>query len=184
MKEVGERSSKRTSVSQVFKNVDFEGRSFDFYLPDGTRYQKSMSGGCIFICMTVLFILYASVLFQVLVERTDYNILERRYENELLETNFSFGRENGFAVAAAFAELPVQPEPIEDPEIGYLEFALRSWDNANSSGYHKPLKSRPCTEEDFKIKEGSDRSDYGFYKIKDQSLFPLIEVSMLKCIDE
>ena len=108
MEEEGIKSYKRTSCSQVFKKVDFEGRSFDFYLPDGARYQKSMSGGCIFICTTILFILYASVLFQVLMERSDYNILERRYENEFLEKKFSFGGEDGFALAAAITEWPVK----------------------------------------------------------------------------
>ena len=171
MKEVGEKSSKRTSFSQLFKKVDFEGRSFDFYLPDGTRYQKSMSGGCIFICMSVLFILYASVLLHVLVERTDYNILQRRYENELFETDFSFGKENGFAIAAAITGWPIKSTPVEDPEIGELVFYLSYWDSASSYNKVKKLDTRPCTEEDFNVKESSDKSDYGFYEIKDQSLF-------------
>ena len=171
MKEVDEKSTKRTSFSQVLKKADFEGRSFDFYLPDGERYQKSMLGGCIFLCMAVLFILYASVLFQVLFERSDYNILERRYEKELIDTNFSFGKEHGFAVAAIISEWPITSETIEDPEIGELKFIMREWDLSTSYASETELKTRPCTEEDFNVKEGTDRSEYGFYKIKDQSLY-------------
>ena len=80
--------------------------------------------------MIILFITYASVLFQVLVERTDYNILERRYENELDGENFSIGTKTGFAIAAALVNFPIEPEPEqEDPEIGELVFAIRGWND-------------------------------------------------------
>ena len=85
--------------------------------------------------MTILFIAYASVLLQVLVERSDYNILEKRYENELYDSNFSIGSETGFAIAAAIVSFPVQSEPIEDPEIGELIFSINGWNTTNSGNY-------------------------------------------------
>ena len=78
----------------------------------------------------------------------------------------------------------MNPESIEDPEIGELKFFMRSWDNPNSLGDVKPLKTRPCTPADFYIEEGNDRSEYGFYRVKDKSLFSQIDVSILKCIYE
>ena len=152
MKEVGGESSKRSSFIQILKKLDFEGRSFDFYLPDGGRYQKSIFGGCIFICMTILFITYASVLLQVLIDRSDYRILERRYENELYDSNFSIGTKNGFAIAAAL----FGSEPVEDPEIGEIYFGLLGWDTPDAKGKLELLKTRPCTEQDFNVEEGSD----------------------------
>ena len=182
MKEAGGESSKRSNFIQIFKKFDFEGRSFDFYLPDGERYQKSVLGGCVFICMTILFITYASVLFQVLAERTDYNILERRYENELYDSNFSIGTKTGFAIAASLIDFTLVPR--EDPEIGELYFAMVGWDSPTSDWFYEILKTRPCTEQDFNVDEDSDQSEYGFYKLKDASLLAKLNFSLLKCVDE
>ena len=64
---------------QFLQKFDFEGRTFDFYLPNGDRYQKTTSGGFIFILVILVFILYASVRFQVLMDRSDYNVLESSF---------------------------------------------------------------------------------------------------------
>ena len=82
------------------------------------------------ILIFIAIVVYGSVLLQILIERTNYSILEKKYENELLDTNFSFGSHDGFIVAAGITEYPLsESSGIEDPEIGELKYFIKSWDS-------------------------------------------------------
>ena len=52
----------------------------------------------------------------------------------------------------------------EDPEIGSIKFVIKYWDAPTDLVQFKELKSRKCTEQDFKVEEGQTRSSYGFFK--------------------
>ena len=59
------------------------------------------------------------------------------------------------------------------------------WESASDSPRFRELKSRKCTEDDFKVPEGSPRSSYGFFPpnpdIDTEILYSSIE--SLICLD-
>ena len=74
--------------------------------------------------------------------RKDYNILEKRYEDVYMGSNFSFSSQNGFAVAAAMSKADASLNVIEDPEIGQLKFVMKTWKSSTSAPQFIELKQR------------------------------------------
>lgn len=71
--------------------------------------------------MLITFVAYGAVMLQVLIDRSDYNLLEMRYENDLLDGTFTFGSKDGFMVAAGLTNYPIAEDSGQIPaDVGEL----------------------------------------------------------------
>ena len=98
---------------------DILAQPFNFYLPDGTTQFKTTFGGCIFIIFFSIFLMYFCTVFISFFDRTkNYSLLESSYENNIVNEENYLGKEDNFAIAAAFASNIPGEQYRDDPEIG------------------------------------------------------------------
>ena len=115
--------------------------------------------------------------------RENYTIQQREYDGRFWASNFTFTKENGFAIAASFW-YPEDKARWDDPEIGELKFYNKYWNN-NELPKFRELRTRSCTDEDFQVAEGEKRSEYGFFLPSETTLETIAnEMHALKCVDE
>ena len=108
--------------------ADVSRHFFQFKLPDGQIKFRTLAGGLVTIALTILVLSYAMSEFIVVWNRTNYNIIEKSDENALSYQTHSFGKDEGFAIAAAVVN--DHDESIYDPEIGQLKFLIKSWESS------------------------------------------------------
>ena len=68
-------------------------------------------------------------------------------ENCLDLDKSSFGKQENFAIAAAF--VGNSEDDALDPEIGQLKFVMKSWASSTDDLKFNDLASRPCQSDDF-----------------------------------
>ena len=123
---------------------------------------KTMAGAIAMVICGSVVIAFGVSQFLILLERTDYRLIDKKYQMELTEEKFQFGTSDGFAIATAFwsAAGPLVPE------IGQLKFIIKSWGGAEEAVQFTDLRQRPCTDDDFnKRDDPSEDSIYGFHSL-------------------
>ena len=168
---------------KVFLMADVSQHFFQFKLPDGQIKFKTCGSGLLTIILGMLVLSYAITEFIVVWNRSSYTILENSDENVLNFESFSFGRQQGFAIAAAFAGTADL-----DPEIGQLKFFMKSWTSSTDEIKFTEMISRPCEKDDFieslEAKEGQT-SNYGFFRMDERTEIIVNKSSyQLRCIDD
>ena len=146
---------------KFFVKFDLQGHEFNFKLPDGKENYKTCTGGFCSIMLMIILLSYmitSGLEFQL---REKYTIRKKEYEGIFLDSNYTFNGDNGFAVAASFWT-PFS-DRWDDPEIGELNFYIKYWQSSSEAVDFRKLSTRRCTNKDFIVPEGSDRSSYGFY---------------------
>lgn len=115
-----------------------------------------------------------------------------------MDYNYSFGRAEGFAVAAGMWSWDGW---VDDPEIGELKFFEKSWEEGSTNFGIRELKKRKCTADDFKYSaqqgtspdqqssssslDEAERSSYGFYPLKETFVVSeILDNKSMVCIDE
>lgn len=152
---------------QLFVKLDLQGKYFNFYLPDGNLMYRTSLGGIVCLMLLLTWLAFAVNQFIVLSQRSDYQILEKSYENFFSNYNFRFKRKDGFAIAAAFVDFKDE-SVIEDPEIGQLKFYYKRWDDSNETKLEfEEIPQRLCTMDDL-----NGASDYGLFTFKTNSTEP------------
>ena len=177
---------KRNRCCQFFVKFDIEGQAFRFKLPDGKDKYQTCIGGVCYIFVSIILLLYSVSTLIELVTRQNYTLVTKEFEGVNVYSSFTFGKDNGFAVAAGISGSDNNWDAgEEDLEIGQLKFVIKHWNDVTESTQFRELKSRKCTEEDFKIEEGQARSSYGFYKQDEAAQNTIAStLSSLKCIDD
>ena len=84
----------KTSVFEKLLALDIFGKDFEFMLPAGKPYFKSMPG-LIFSLMTVaLMIAYSATRLQTLFERNEFTIMVESEDDYFVKNNFNMTAEN------------------------------------------------------------------------------------------
>ena len=106
---------------------------------------KTMAGAIAMVICGSVVIAFGVSQFLILLERTDYRLIDKKYQMELTEEKFQFGTSDGFAIATAFwsAAGPLVPE------IGQLKFIRNYW-TLETFGYDD-IATRPCKQSDFDL---------------------------------
>ena len=89
--------------------------------------------------------------------RDDYFLINSSQEDVLIGKDWSFGREQNFAVAATISGYDIYlSNGEEDKDIGELKFYRKVYeiDPSNSSFEFIELETRPCTYDDFNTNSG------------------------------
>lgn len=73
--------SKDNRCKQLLVKLDLQGRNFNFYLPDGNLTYKTSSGGLCCLVLVFSWLVYATSLSISLLQRQNYNLLEKTYED-------------------------------------------------------------------------------------------------------
>ena len=120
---------------------------FQFKLPDGNIRFKTFAGGLSTLVMSTVIMAYAISQFIIVWNRTSFTVLDTSVENSLSLESSSFGKQENFAIAAAFVGNSV--EEALDPEIGQLKFVMKSWTSSTDDLKFNDLASRPCQSGDF-----------------------------------
>ena len=148
-------------------NFDLVGHNFNFKLPDGEEYYKTCTGGFCSLTFFLILLAYSAATGVQFFAKDNYKIVKRENEGIYLNSNYTFGYDNGFAAAAG---VWLNPDSISaiDPnldhhEIGQIKFVMKYWEDLDESVKFRELDSRLCTDEDFKVPEGATRSQYGFF---------------------
>ena len=136
-----------------------------------------MPGAICSIFALFLVIVYAAYKVIVLVERSEYDILQELYEFKYDHT-FHFGLDDGFRVAAGITGFDGNYTITEDPTIGEIKFYLKEWvEDATQGLWFTELKQRPCNDSDFEGDDAFWPLHEKFYSLKDYR-------KKMKCIDE
>ena len=118
---------------------------------------------CTIILLCTIFV-FAGYKFNVLVEKTEYDVVVETYQYNFDWTH-QFGLDDGFAIAAAIIAYDNSEEPVEDPRIGTIEFYLKYWKGMDEFSFTK-LSSRLCNS---LIDVGSDSgTEHGFCPLHDK----------------
>ena len=167
---------------KVFLMADVSRHFFQFKLPDGQIKFKTCGSGLLTIVLGMLVLSYAITEFIVVWNRSSYTVLENSDENVLTSESFSFGRQQGFAIAAAFVGTGNL-----DPEIGQLKFFMKSWASSTEEIKFTDMISRHCEKDDFiesSDAEEGQKSAYGFFPMDDTTEIIVNQSSyQLRCID-
>ena len=144
--------------------------------------QKSMPGAiCSIFIYSVLIYFFITKIF-VLVNRSDYNILNED-QNDFFKEDFVVSQDQRFRVAAAVTTYG-DPNEIEDPSIGTIEFYIKSWKADGSPMDFKKLKNHPCPTDEFSFRSDKVKRDTSFYPIHEKSESLRDYLPKMKCIDE
>ena len=87
---------------------------FQFKMPDSNIKRKTCTGGIVTLILGIVLLAYAAQNFIVLWNCSNYRIQEQSRLRELTHSQFSFGKKDGFTLAAAFEGRLRE----EDPEVG------------------------------------------------------------------
>ena len=85
-----------------------------------------MPGATCTILLAIIVLIFALVKLNVLVERTEYDVIVENFEYNF-DRNNKFGLDDGFVIAAAITAYDSSEEPIEDERIGTIQFYLKRW---------------------------------------------------------
>ena len=85
-----------------------------------------MPGATCTIILAIIVFIFALYKFNVLVERTEYDVIVESFEYNFDRDN-QFGLDDGFVIAAAITAYDSNEQPIEDERIGTVEFYLKRW---------------------------------------------------------
>ena len=99
---MGEESYKNSGCKKYLLVADVSKQTFQFTLPDGNKRFKMIGGSIFALLFGTLGLIYATTLYLVFWNRSDYHLLDKSEAYRLTPENFQFGRDDGFAVAAAF----------------------------------------------------------------------------------
>ena len=167
------------------KSIDAFGSPVRWLLPGSKNVQQSISGSICTLLTWSILLAFALYRFVFLLDRSDYEILTE-VQPDFFEETFALDSSNGFNVAAAVTSFG-KIEDEEDPEIGTLEFYLKSWKDDLSPLVFTKLKSRKCTLDDFKddhVNDDNDGSHSKFNPVHKESKSLFGYVPNMKCIDE
>lgn len=144
--------------------------------------QKSMPGAiCSIFIYAVLIYFFITKIF-VLVNRTDYNILNED-QNDFFSEDFIVSTDMRFRVAAAVTAYG-DPTDIEDPRIGTIEFYIKSWKADGSPLDFKKLDTRLCSLDEFSFRSDKVKRDTPFYPVHQKSESLRDYLPKMKCVDE
>ena len=123
-------TKKGSKCGRFFRKFDFIGPEFKFLLPDGEETFRTATGGAFCIFFSILILIYIVGTGIALRLREGYSLVELTDEGVYTDSAFSFGYDNGFAVAAAvwYGDERLNTG-VEDPEIGELKFIMKHWSN-------------------------------------------------------
>ena len=148
-------------------------------MPDSNIKSKTCTGGIVTLILCIILLGYSVQNFIVLYNRSNYRILEQSKLRVLTHSEFSFGKKDGFTLAAAF----VGRLRVEDPEIGQMKFMIKSWQKANEAVKFTELTQRACNAGDFVTAGDLGQNAYGFYPMSDSAKTIVNDDSYnLKCI--
>lgn len=178
------RRSYRLGFRKLIVMADVSRHFFQFKLPDGNIKFKTCAGGLVTMFLGMIVLSYALTEFIIVWNRTSYTILEQSDENSLTYEKFSFGRKNGFAIAAAVVGSTVDDL---DPEVGQLKFIMKSWTTSTEELKFIDIPSRPCQRNDFigSSEVEGETSAYGFHPMDEATTTIVLESSYhLRCIED
>ena len=130
--------------------------SYSMRLTDDDGSLKSYLGSACSLFLLVLTLIYAYFKFEVLLQKSDANILST--VNDLHFTDdFVFDYSNGFRTAIAFTAYDNERDVILDPTYGELIFNAVSWGERDGKNFfeRKKLDNHPCTREELSL-EGDE----------------------------
>ena len=93
--------SKGNKCGRVLRKFDLYSPNFQFLLPDGNSQYQTATGGALCIFFGLIVLIYSLSTGIKLVSREGYNLVELTNENMYRDSDFSFGYDYGFAIAAA-----------------------------------------------------------------------------------
>ena len=171
-----------------FVNFDLVGHNFNFKLPDGNEYYKTCTGGFCSLFLVLILLAYSAATGVQFFTRDSYTMIKREFEGVYLDSNYTFGYEDGFAVAIGFW---LNTEGYEhefntkgdNDEVGQIKFVEKYWETQDENVKFRELKSRLCTEEDFQVPQGKSRSSYGFFPPNPDTQTLRDSLEELLCID-
>ena len=125
-------------------NFDLVGHNFNFKLPDGEEYYKTCTGGFCSLTFFLILLAYSAATGVQFFAKDVYTIVKRDTEGFYLDSNYTFGYDNGFAVAAGVWLNPeslseLDPE-INHHEIGQTKFVMKYWEVLDESVKFRDMK--------------------------------------------
>ena len=150
--------------------LDMYRRPFYFLMPDRTEYYRSVLGTIFSFATIIIIVVNGSFRFVDLYSQSNYRLMEMKQELFFAESD-SFGSVEGFNIAAGIVSFDGGTSgTVVDPEIGSLQMYMKSWnvyDETNGEVFFRPLKTRPCTFNDFNDLEGSN-SESRFFRTESE----------------
>ena len=166
-------------VKRQVLNLDIHKRHFELLIPGGEQNYKTFLGSLISFFTIILMFQNTIVNSLKLINITDFKLLETEEEN-YFPIDQTFGTTDGFQIGAAITAYDQNPDSIEDPTIGTLEFYMKEFGSTFKGINFRKLPTKPC---DFNDVEGSNENSPFYPTYYDSENLLKTYGQKMKCID-